>query len=107
MLAAILALAILAVFIALSTLAMVLMARFTLGRRSADTRILIAGASGPACVIAPFLIYFSVTDGLTHPDTLILVAASCVGFVLVGWPVSYLATRRLDRLTRPDVSMFE
>lgn len=107
MFSALISIVILLLFIALSTLAMVLMARFTLGKRSADTRIIAAGISGPGWVIGPFLLFFAAADRLGNVEALVMIALLFAGFIVVGWPISYFATRRLDRLIQPDTAIFE
>ena len=107
MIAAVLSIGILALVTALSTLATVLLARFYLGRFNSDIRIVVAGLGGPGWILTPFFIYMAISQGLGDVVTLLTLLAMAIGFIIVGWPISYLATRKLDRLTQPDTTIFE
>ena len=89
----------------LGALASVLLVRFFLARLNADLRILIAAIGGAGWIWAPLSIYMIVTEGLQDPTSLIFLGFIAIGFIVVSWPVAFLATRKLDALLvyEPDV----
>ncbi|MEO0871671.1 MAG: hypothetical protein AAFY19_06875 [Pseudomonadota bacterium] len=107
MISAVISILVFAMFTGLSTLATVLLTRFFLASVSGDTRILVAGLGGPCWVMVPFLLYMIITNGFRDPVTLATIAVMAIGFIMIGWPISFFATRKLDRLTAYDPAIFE
>lgn len=91
----------------LCTLASVLLARFFLPKLNRDLRIVIAGTGGAFWIWGPLAIYMLVTEGLQDSTTLIFFGFIAIGFVVIGWPVSFVATRKLDQLVAYDPDIFK
>ncbi|MEM6494758.1 MAG: hypothetical protein AAF650_10310 [Pseudomonadota bacterium] len=107
MINALLSILVLGLLVALSTLASVLLARFYLAHLNADARVVMAGFGGPIWILLPFLIYMLATEGLRDAVTLVTLSLMGIGFMVVGWPISLLATRKLDRLITYDPKIFD
>ena len=99
--------ALLVVILIMATLGAVLLALFLRPRSGTASRTIWAASAGPLLVSAPTAL-FIVGNGEDLIIGLLAIAfMSGGGALVVGWPVSHFATRRLDKLTQFDVSTFE
>lgn len=99
------------IFIALATAGLVLLIRFWAGNLSAKMRIFFAAIAGPTIILG--MLVFVSFDGQSSAEAemvgILLVVTIII--VLIGFPVSLLSTRKLDRMLDaalvPDTSIFE
>ncbi|MCK0128129.1 hypothetical protein [Erythrobacter sp. F6033] len=97
-----------AVVLVMATLGAVLLAKLWMKTASGGTRVLAASVFGPASVLIPILIFGLATDPEDFVYGLVGVGAILVLVsVLVGFPISYFSTRKLDKLTHFELSTFE
>jgi len=83
-----------AVIIVFVTLGCVLLAFFWLRRLSVSLRALFATVFGAAVLLLPLAL---VSD---EADTILVLVGGLMIISVVGFPVAFLATRKLDRRTR-------
>ena len=105
-----LALGLLVLILAMMTLGTVLLARFLIGGASSSRRIAAAAIGAPLLLLLPvFAVTLTETGArsATEPEIVaafvFLMGVSCV----IAWPIAHFATRRLDRLTQFDPTVFE
>lgn len=95
------------IIIAATTLAAVLLARFWLPGQTSGARIGIAAAGGPSILGLAVAVIALLTNDFGFELLIGLGAIVLVPMLFVGWPVSYWATRKLDKLTMVSASVFE
>ena len=88
------------------TLAAVLLAALFAGNHSIGRKAAIAALGGPGTLFGP-LALFVFLEGSALVALIVVTGAAVLTIVMIGWPVAYFATRRLDRLTRFDSSTFD
>ena len=96
-----------AVMLVMATLGAILLVLFARPAASTRVRTLWAALLGPGLACTPLILVMA-ADGREFV-VVGLAAASILlaGVAIVGWPVLHFATRRLDKLTRFDVSTFQ
>ncbi|MEL7749432.1 MULTISPECIES: hypothetical protein [Citromicrobium] len=95
------------VMLVMATLGAILLVLFARPGASTRVRTLWAALLGPGLACAPLILVMA-ADG--REFLVVGFAAASIllaGAAIVGWPVSDFATRRLDKLTRFDVSTFQ
>lgn len=108
MVVAIIAFAFFAIILVMATLGAVLIARFLMGGERQSLRIFAAALGGPLSLIMPLFLLGYAGQGVFQIGQLIGVGVLLLFiFGAVGWPIAHFATRRLDRLTQFDPSVFE
>ncbi|MFL0356342.1 hypothetical protein ACI5KX_07655 [Erythrobacter sp. GH1-10] len=97
----------LAISMAMATLGAVLLVRFIIPGAGRRARILSAAVLGPGLVMLPTPLF--TLDGPNEwlPFLLGFMAVLIGVCAVIGWPISHIATRKLDRLTHFDVGTFE
>ena len=93
-------------FFGMATLGMVLLVAFFASGHSRGRKVLFAALGGPGSfflLMAPL----ALLDTPVWSTLLGIVVIVLFSSAIVGWPVAYFATRRLDRLTRFDSSTFD
>jgi hypothetical protein len=92
----------------MATLGAVLLARLVLGGQDSARRVLAAALGGPLSLILPIVLIVLFDSGRADSSAMIGFAILTV-FALgaIGWPVAHFATRRLDRVTAFDPTVFE
>lgn len=91
----------------LCTLGAVLLVGFWASGLGRPTRILVAGVSGPLVVVGMLTVVAMVEQGLGLIELIGVSAMSLIPVAVVGLPISYFATRKLDRLLVPTTTIFE
>lgn len=102
------ALALVILILFMMTLGAVLLAGLLIGGTSSARRIALAAIGAPLVLLLPvFAVTLSETGARTGTEMgagfVILLGV----FGVIAWPVAHFATRRLDRLTQFDPSVFE
>lgn len=95
------------VIIAMATLGAVLLIRFFMTKADTATRTITAALLGPLLVLLPFFIVLIITEGDGIAGLIGMSVIVLLLFAFIGYPVSYFATRRLDRLTEFKADIFE
>lgn len=93
-------------FFGTATLGMVLLVSLFAGGQPRGRRVLLAALGGPGSLfllMAPFALLDSPVWEVFVGIVVIVLFSSAI----IGWPIAYFATRRLDRLTRFDPSTFD
>lgn len=93
-------------FFGLVTLGMVLLVAFFAERQPRGRKVLLAAIGGPGSFLL-LTTPFALLDAPTWEALLGLAIILLFASVIVGWPIAYFATRRLERLMRFDTSTFE
>ncbi|MEM6475698.1 MAG: hypothetical protein AAF687_05980 [Pseudomonadota bacterium] len=97
-----------ALILVMFTLGSVLLVSFFMNAASRGTRVFVAAMAGPTGLLIPT---FFISGGGEQPHLLefgiAVVVIGAIASVIIGWPVAYLATKRLDRMTQFDVGTFE
>lgn len=95
-------------FVIMSTLGSVLIVAFAMSKSGFAKRVLAATLGGPGVMLAPLALVM-LLDGDDDMFAALL-GFSFIGAIacaLIAWPVSHVATRRLDRMIQFDVGTFE
>lgn len=96
------------IIIAMSTLGSVLLLRILPVNPPAGARIFIAALIGAATATVPLAALSMVDgDGDGFEVAIGMAVIAGIAFLVVGWPTSHFATRRLDRLFHYDPGVFE
>ncbi|MBD59826.1 MAG: hypothetical protein CL808_06855 [Citromicrobium sp.] len=96
-----------AIILVMATLGAVLLVFFVWPDAGLRARTAYAAMLGPGIVLTPLLLFMfeGGEEVIFGALGMAIVAAACA--LVVGWPVSHVATRRLARATMIDVSTFE
>lgn len=100
-------LASLALMLVLATFGAVLLARFLLPKVALASRVFVAAVGGPGGLLGPVMLISTLNGDDWQVGGLAIVVAVGAASLVIGWPVAHRATRRLERLTRPDGSIFD
>lgn len=95
------------VMFTLATLGCVLLVTFLLAKKGFRTRVVLAMFAGPGLLLAPVVLLAASDGGSAFEAMLGFSMIGLIACALIGWPVAYFATRRLDRLVQFDVETFE
>lgn len=96
----------LSVFV-MAALAAVLVVALFAGRESRGRKIAIAAIGGPGFVSILVGLAVVLDEGFVIERVAVLLAGSVLVMAMIGWPIAYFATRRLERVTRWDTSTFD
>jgi hypothetical protein len=102
------ALALCLLVLVVMTMGTVLLACFLIGGASGSRRIAAAVIGAPLLLLLPFFALGQAGTGASTGTEMVAAFVFMMGVCCaIAWPVAYFATRRLDRLTQFDPSVFE
>lgn len=103
------AFALFAIILVMATLGAVLLVRFALGGQGHHSRRVFAAAlGGPVSILVPTIVFVITEQGIFPAEQVVGFGfILLLAFAVIGWPVAHFATRRLDRLTRFDLQVFD
>ena len=100
-------LVLLAVATTMSTFGAVLIVRFVSSEATLGTRTLSAAVLGPISVVSPLVILFFSDENELVEGAIALAVVIGVAVLILGYPISHFATRKLDKLSGFDARTFE
>jgi hypothetical protein len=102
------ALAVSVLALVVMTMGTVLLAYFLIGGASVSRRIAAAAIGAPLPLLIPLFALAQAGTGDSTGTEMVSAFVFMMGICcVVAWPVAHVATRRLDRLTQFDPSVFE
>jgi len=100
-----------AIMAGLNTAGLVLLLRFWAGKLTSIIRICLGTIAGPSIIIGILLVASSESADVEPADIVSILAVLALLSIIIGLPVSLLATRKLDRMLDvalvPDIAIFE
>ncbi|WP_209347855.1 hypothetical protein [Pontixanthobacter sp. CEM42] len=97
----------LVMMIFLSTAGSALLLKFWAGNLSRSTRILLAIAAGTLLPFLPLTMMANTYGEIGMEMAIQIGAVLTIPMLVVGWPIAFFATRKLDKLTEIKASVFE
>ena len=89
------------------TLGSVLLVGFFFVNRLRQTRVLAAAIFGTLLSLGPILFFSNFENGEFVEPMGLIAAILIISMAILGWPIAYFATKKLDRLTQFDAKVFE